>query len=129
MLIELDDAELDSRAFNAEIDAALAANWSGESYVSGLPAIQGVLQNSMQRDLPLLTGLAALLIVLFLYLNFRTVQGAVFTACDGVDWTGVVTRCAGLSRNRHDHAECDCACGDYGGGQFVFAAFAWAILL
>ena len=65
--------DYDSGRFNAALTEALT-DWPGETYVSGEPVINATATSSMQRDLPLLTGLAALLIVVFLYLNFRTVQ-------------------------------------------------------
>lgn len=89
MLIEL-DSDVDGDVFTSELNAAIDEHWQGKSYVSGEIAIESVMLSTMQRDLPRLTGLAALLILIFLFLNFRTIQGAVLpiiTVFMGLLWS------------------------------------------
>lgn len=84
------DPDVHSRVFDAELQKVIEENWSGPSYISGAPAIEAVLQSVMQRDLPLLTALAGLLILIMLFLNFRNIQGALLpllTVTIGLIWS------------------------------------------
>lgn len=84
------DPDVHSRVFDAELQKVIKDNWSGPSYISGGPAIEAVLQSVMQRDLPLLTALAGLLILIMLFLNFRNIQGALLpllTVTIGLIWS------------------------------------------
>ncbi len=58
------------------VRAAVAADWPGKADLAGSPLFEVEMRSIAQRDLPLLVGLAALLIVLMLYLNFRSLRGA-----------------------------------------------------
>lgn len=58
------------------VRTTLASDWHGQAHLAGSPLFEVEMRNIARRDLPLLVGLAALLIVLVLYLNFRTVRGA-----------------------------------------------------
>ncbi|MDE0098591.1 MAG: MMPL family transporter [Truepera sp.] len=75
-IIEVDE-DADIIAVAAAIKEAFAKSWSGNIFFAGEAAIQTDMQLSIQRDLPLLTLLAAGLILVFLFLNFRTTRGVV----------------------------------------------------
>ncbi len=60
----------------AAVREALAADWPGAAHLAGSPLFEVEMRSIALRDLPLLVGLAALLIVLMLYLNFRSFRGA-----------------------------------------------------
>ena len=75
-IIEVDE-DADIIAVTAAIKEAFAKSWSGNIFFAGEAAIQTDMQLSIQRDLPLLTLLAAGLILIFLFLNFRTARGVV----------------------------------------------------
>ncbi len=89
IIIELPE-DVDASSFNKSLQEILDAHWEGMAYIAGKPAIKATMQTAMQRDLPLLTGLAALLILVFLFLNFRTLQGALLpllTVLIGLIWS------------------------------------------
>lgn len=75
------DAAVDSQIVIDGIRSALRANWEeqglGSTHLVGGPLLDGELRNTLARELPLLGGVAALLILLMLFLNFRTVRGAI----------------------------------------------------
>ncbi|MDE0527560.1 MAG: MMPL family transporter [Truepera sp.] len=75
-IIEVDE-DADIIAVTAAIKEAFTKSWSGNIFFAGEAAIQTDMQLSIQRDLPLLTLLAAGLILIFLFLNFRTARGVV----------------------------------------------------
>ena len=74
------DASVDSEVVIAGIRQALSQEWEGpglgETHLVGGPLLDGELRATLAREMPLLGGVAALLILLMLFLNFRTVRGA-----------------------------------------------------
>ncbi len=69
------DAGVDNLALNRAIESALKAHWPGPVYLSGTPALSGYILETLRRDLPVQMSLAAALIGLVLYLNFRSRRG------------------------------------------------------
>lgn len=74
------DAEHDSEAVVAGIRQALAQEWEarglGDTYLVGGQLIDGEMRQTLAREMPLLGGAAAALILLMLFLNFRSLRGA-----------------------------------------------------
>src|SRR5699024_4491379 len=75
------DAAIDSQIVIDGIRGALQQNWEdrglGSTHLVGGPLLDGELRNALAREMPLLGGVAALLILVMLFLNFRTVRGAI----------------------------------------------------
>ncbi len=72
------------------VRSTLASDWHGPAHLAGTPLFEVGMRNIASRDLPLLVGLAALLIVLMLYLNFRSLRGAflpLLAIAIGAIWT------------------------------------------
>jgi len=69
------DAGVDHLALNRAVASALKARWPGPVYLSGTPALSGYILETLRRDLPVQMTLAAALIGLVLYLNFRSRRG------------------------------------------------------
>ena len=74
VILEVDPGQ-DMKRLNREILDALKAHWKGPIYLSGTPALSGYILDTMQRDLPVQMAVAALIIALVLYLNFRSTRG------------------------------------------------------
>src|SRR5690606_33969588 len=74
------DAATDSQVVIDGIRGALREQWEGAglgaTHLVGGPLLDGELRNTLAREMPLLGGVAALLILIMLFLNFRTVRGA-----------------------------------------------------
>src|SRR5690606_38632693 len=72
--------DVDSSALSSAIRMTLDRDWQGEGlgavHLVGGPLIDGEMRATLAREMPLLGGVAALLILVMLYLNFRTVRGA-----------------------------------------------------
>lgn len=87
-------ADVDSAAMSNAIRAVLDEQWQragfGASHLVGGPLIDGEMRATLAREMPLLGGVAALLILVMLYLNFRTVRGALLplmTVLVGLLWS------------------------------------------
>ena len=65
----------DELALTQGLEAALKAHWPGPVYLAGAPALSGYILETLRRDLPVQMTLAALLIALVLFLNFRSARG------------------------------------------------------
>jgi len=88
------DVDVPSEVIVTGIRAALEREWSGPglgaTHLVGAPLIDGEMRTTIQRELPLLGGVAALLILLMLYLNFRSFRGAILplvTVMVGLVWS------------------------------------------
>lgn len=86
-------ADVDSAALSSGIRRVLDKEWRdaglGPVHLVGGPLIDGEMRATLAREMPLLGGLAALLILAMLYLNFRTVRGALLplmTVLVGLLW-------------------------------------------
>ncbi|UCH26044.1 MAG: MMPL family transporter [Trueperaceae bacterium] len=90
LLIELSEVNTDDATLSDELHATFDEHWPGTYYLSG-DTITGVeFERMIRRDFSLLTLVSALLILIFLFLNFRTIQGAVLpliTVLIGVLWS------------------------------------------
>lgn len=87
VLLQVGD-DLAPDALLAGVEAALAA-WPGDVHLAGAPVVDVALKSTMKRDLPLMNALSGLLILVFLYLNFRTRRGALLplvTVGVGLTW-------------------------------------------
>ena len=74
LIVELREG-LDAAAVAKSVDSLLASSWPGDYSLAGQAFTSMELQNIIGRDLPILGGIAIALILLMLFLNFRTVQG------------------------------------------------------
>ncbi len=74
VIVEVDPG-LDMKALNQALLKALRSNWKGRVYLAGTPALSGYILETMQRDMPIQMGAAALIIALVLFLNFRSQRG------------------------------------------------------
>ena len=74
VILEVDPGA-DMRALNHRVLSVLKKHWDGPVYLSGTPALSGYILDTLQRDLPRQMLLAALIIGLVLYLNFRSGRG------------------------------------------------------
>lgn len=74
------DASFDSQVVIDGVREVLAEHWEaaglGSTHLVGGPLLDGEMRRTLARELPLLGGVAALLILVMLFLNFRTVRGA-----------------------------------------------------
>lgn len=79
VIIEV-DANVDSEGIVDAARQALHAEWEerglGPTHLVGGPLIDGEMRRTLAREMPLLGGVAALLILAMLYLNFRSIRGA-----------------------------------------------------
>ncbi len=73
-IIEMADG-LDANAFAKSVVETVRTEWVGEYALAGQAFTSMELQSIIGRDLPVLGGLALVVIVLMLFLNFRTLQG------------------------------------------------------
>ncbi len=89
------DPDADSGELMKAVNSAIEASWSsrgpgfGAAHLVGGPVVDTATRRMLQRDTPLLGAIAALLLVVMLYLNFRTVQGALLpllTVIIGLAW-------------------------------------------
>lgn len=85
--------DVDSAALSQDIRAVLERDWQGAGmgavHLVGGPLINGEMQMTLAREMPLLGGVAAALILVMLFLNFRTVRGAILplmTVLVGLLW-------------------------------------------
>ena len=74
LIVELREG-LDAAAVAKSVDRLLQDTWPGEYSLAGQAFTSMELQNIIGRDLPILGGLAVALILLMLFINFRTVHG------------------------------------------------------
>ncbi len=74
VILELDTSQ-DMKRLNQALYQAFKTHWQGPVYLSGTPALSGYILETIQRDLPIQMTLAALIIGLILYLNFRSTRG------------------------------------------------------
>ncbi|MDT3681110.1 MAG: MMPL family transporter [Truepera sp.] len=88
------DGDADSEALSSGIRGMLQTDWQGAGmgafHLVGGPLIDGEMRATLAKEMPLLGGLAALLILVMLYLNFRTVRGALLplmTVSVGLLWS------------------------------------------
>ncbi len=93
VVMEVSD-DVDSAAMSNDIRAVLNDQWQragfGAAHLVGGPLIDGEMRATLAREMPLLGGVAALLILVMLYLNFRTVRGALLplmTVLVGLLWS------------------------------------------
>ncbi|MEJ2667406.1 MAG: MMPL family transporter, partial [Deinococcales bacterium] len=89
VVMEIDD-DADPQTVLMAVRHVLDSDWSGPTHLAGSPLIEVEMGSTVRHDLPLLAGLAALLIVTMLFLNFRTVQGALLpllTVAIGLAWS------------------------------------------
>lgn len=73
--------------------------WPGEVHLTGVALLNVELRTTISRELGLLTGLSALVIVVMLFLNFRTVRGALLpllTVVIGLIWSFGAAGLAGI---------------------------------
>lgn len=87
------DADDDTDEVVAAIRQAIERHWAGpglgEGFLVGSPVVNTSMRATLQRELPLLGTVAALLLVGMLYLNFLSVRGAVLpllTVVVGLAW-------------------------------------------
>lgn len=76
LIIEMQDG-IDAAAFARSVDELVAADWEGEYSLAGQAFTSMELQTIIGRDLPVLGGIAIALILVMLFLNFRTLHGTV----------------------------------------------------
>ncbi len=74
LVVEYRDG-IDAAAFARSVESAVADGWSGPHALAGQAFTSMELQTIIRRDLPVLGATALALIVLLLFLNFRTVHG------------------------------------------------------
>lgn len=93
LVIEV-DPYADSGVVVRGIESALNSAWTeagmGPVHLVGGPLIDEEMRATLQREMPLLGGIAALLILLMLFLNFRSVRGALLpllTVVIGLVWS------------------------------------------
>ena len=65
----------DMLALERALREKLEAHWDGPVYLAGIPVMSGAILETLRRDLPRQMGLAALIIGLVLFLNFRSLRG------------------------------------------------------
>ena len=87
------DSDADSGALMEALNAAVEAAWTGAgmgaAHTVGGPVVDTQTRAMLQRELPLLGTVAVLLLLAMLYLNFRSVRGAVLpllTVIIGLVW-------------------------------------------
>jgi len=76
-------------AINAAVETVWTSRGFGAAHVVGGPVVDTATRTMLQRDTPLLGAIAALLLVVMLFLNFRTAQGALLpllTVIIGLAW-------------------------------------------
>ncbi|HKI55856.1 MAG TPA: MMPL family transporter [Trueperaceae bacterium] len=89
VILQIDD-KASSRVVVPNIERVLAVQWPGPAHLAGGPLFEVEMHAIASRDLPLLCGLAGLLILAMLYLNFRTLSGALLpmlTVVTGLIWS------------------------------------------
>lgn len=74
VILEVDPAQ-DMKRLTQDIEAALKEDWPGPMYLAGTPALSGYILDTMQHDLPVQMALAAVIVALVLFLNFRSTRG------------------------------------------------------
>jgi len=70
----LDSADLPSLV--KAMEKPVRETWTGKYDLAGIPSLESFLLQTMHRDLPVLGGIALLIIVCLFLLNFRSVLGA-----------------------------------------------------
>ncbi len=75
LIVEMREG-LDAAAFADSVDQLLETSWPGDYSLAGQAFTSMELQNIIGRDLPILGGIAIALILLMLFINFRTLHGA-----------------------------------------------------
>ncbi len=87
------DPNGDSDRVVAAARRAVAAHWTepslGSAYFVGSPVVNTAMRGTLEREMPLLGAIAALLLLVMLYLNFRSLRGAllpVLTVSVGMVW-------------------------------------------
>lgn len=88
------DATTDTEVVIVGVYDALETAWEatglGPTHLVGGPLLDGEVRRTLARELPLLGGIAAALILLMLFLNFRTYRGALLplaTVAVGLVWS------------------------------------------
>lgn len=76
VIVELDDG-IDAAGFAGQVEAVVSAGWDGPHALAGQAFTSHELQGIIGRDLPVLGATAMVIILLMLFLNFRTVHGTV----------------------------------------------------
>lgn len=87
-VIEMDDG-LDAAAFARSVDRLVRDGWGADYSLAGQAFTSMELQSIIGRDLPILGGTAVGLIVLLLFLNFRSASGVLLPLVQiatGVVW-------------------------------------------
>lgn len=74
LIVEMREG-LDAAAFADSVDNLLETSWPGDYSLAGQAFTSMELQNIIGRDLPILGGIAIALILLMLFINFRTLHG------------------------------------------------------
>jgi len=92
IMVELFDGA-DMPGLAAPIEKAVSSAWTGTYDMAGVPTFEAVMLNMMKRDMPLLSGIAFLIILIMFSLNYRSVFGVVMPLLQvtiGLIWgTGV----------------------------------------
>ncbi len=84
------DPDADAQAVLGAVQDVLARDWPGPAHVAGGPQFEAAMHDIARRDLPLLCGLAALMILAMLALNFRSAIGTalpMLTVLVGLAWS------------------------------------------
>lgn len=76
IIVELDDG-IDAAGFAGKVVSVVDADWDGPHALAGQAYTSHELQSIIGRDLPVLGATAMAIILLMLFLNFRTVHGTV----------------------------------------------------
>lgn len=87
LIIEL-DALLDAAALARSVDDLISSTWPGGYSLAGQAFTSMELQNIIGRDLPILGSIAVLLILVMLFVNFRTLHGTLLPFAQTI--TGVI---------------------------------------
>ncbi|HUX40853.1 MAG TPA: MMPL family transporter [Rectinemataceae bacterium] len=75
IMVEFDDAA-DLPTIATRMERAVSGSWTGSYDLAGIPTIESAMLATIRRDLPLLAGLAILVIFALFLLNFRSALGA-----------------------------------------------------
>jgi len=90
LIIESDPLNIDSLAVISELREKLDKGWDGKYWLAGSNLITSEMRKTMQSDLIYLNLAAAFMILLALFLNFKTLRGIVLpllTVITGIIWS------------------------------------------
>ncbi len=76
LIVELED-DIDAAAFAGNVEDVVAAGWNGPHALAGQAYTSHELQGIIGRDLPVLGATAMVIILILLFVNFRTMHGTV----------------------------------------------------